>query len=237
VAEFQVDCLSSGLSSLKHCCFSPDGRLIAAASSNVVYLWDITYSDPHPVRTFDDHTMNITSLTFSSPSSLISISEDKSVKFWEIDILSTHQEPTTPKTTLSIAASIECVALQIGDEIAISCDSAGVVKIWDIMTGFCKKSFQCPKHSSPRRRIGLIDGRLTNFYESGLDVCFEDMGSGAVVRVVPIENVAVDLKLSEDGSKLFAICSVSGPLRTPTTSRQYRHRQGLVDVHATLFSG
>ena len=68
-----------------YCCFSPNGGLIAVAAGNIVYVWDITSLDPHVVKTFTRHTEEITSLAFSSPSSLISSSRDSSVKFWQID--------------------------------------------------------------------------------------------------------------------------------------------------------
>ena len=80
---------------VKCCCFSPDGRLIAAvgdniiaASGNIIYVWDVASSNPHLIETFIGHTMTISSLKFSSPSSLISASYDKSVKFWQISTLS-----------------------------------------------------------------------------------------------------------------------------------------------------
>ena len=53
-------------------CFSPDDRLIAAAASHTVYIWNITGSDPHPIETFVGHTDDVTSLVFTS--SLISAS-------------------------------------------------------------------------------------------------------------------------------------------------------------------
>jgi len=63
----------------RHCCFSADHRFLAAAADSTTYVWDID-SDTHPVQAFSGHIETITSLTF--PTSLISSSEDKSVKFW-----------------------------------------------------------------------------------------------------------------------------------------------------------
>ena len=68
----------------QYCCFSPDGRLVAVAAGSTAYVWDITGSEPHLSDTFIGHTEDITSLVFSSSSSLISASQDKSVKFWII---------------------------------------------------------------------------------------------------------------------------------------------------------
>ena len=59
----------------EHCCFSPDGRLVAVVVNGIAYIWDITSSEPHLIETFAGHTKHITSLIFSSPSSLISASQ------------------------------------------------------------------------------------------------------------------------------------------------------------------
>ena len=61
-------------------CFSPDGRLITVTSETTVYIWDITNPDPCLIETLTGHTKSITSLVFSSPSSLTSASHDKSVR-------------------------------------------------------------------------------------------------------------------------------------------------------------
>ena len=81
----------------QYCCFSPDGRLVAVATDSTVYVWDITGSEPHLVETFIGHTEDITSLVFSSPSSLISASQDKSVKFWKIGTSSASVGSYNPK--------------------------------------------------------------------------------------------------------------------------------------------
>jgi WD40 repeat protein len=70
VAEFQV----VNDDDIQYCCFSPDGRLIAAAAGRAIHVWDITNSDPYPIETLVGHTDDITSLVFSSPFSLISAS-------------------------------------------------------------------------------------------------------------------------------------------------------------------
>ena len=51
----------------KHCCFSPDGRLVAVSCGPIAYVWNIANSVPHLVSRFTGHTDAITSLIFSSP--------------------------------------------------------------------------------------------------------------------------------------------------------------------------
>ena len=122
IAEFHV-----ANDDLEYCCFSPDGRLIAAAARNTAYVWDITSPDPHLVETFVGHTNEIWSLVFSSPSSLISASYDETVKFWKIGVLSTG--PVSADSGSS--SSIWSVSLQEKSGIAISVDKEGMVKTWE----------------------------------------------------------------------------------------------------------
>ena len=35
----------------EYCCFSPDGRLVAVAAGNTIYIWDITTPDPYLIET------------------------------------------------------------------------------------------------------------------------------------------------------------------------------------------
>jgi len=101
---------------ITHCCFSPDGRLVAAAAGDTAYVWDITGQGPHPVETFVGHTNQITSLVFSSPSSLISTSEDRLVKFWQISPLSTSPVAIDLEST---SPPIQSISLQAGAGVAI----------------------------------------------------------------------------------------------------------------------
>ena len=70
VTEFQV------AESIFHCFFSHDDRLLAVAGVKTAYCWDITTSEPQLVNAFIGHTHLITSLIFSSPTTLISASMD-----------------------------------------------------------------------------------------------------------------------------------------------------------------
>ena len=91
VAEFHITA-----SYINYCSFSPNGGLIAVVVDRTVNVWDITSSDPCIIKTFVGHTETIGSLTFSSPSSLISSSFDKSIKFWQIGTSLTDPAMTDP---------------------------------------------------------------------------------------------------------------------------------------------
>ena len=67
--------------------FSPDGKLLAAAAANSIWIWDLSGGGMEPRKPLNAHSAPVTSLVFLpglSPLSLVSGSEDKSLKIWEI---------------------------------------------------------------------------------------------------------------------------------------------------------
>ena len=196
VAQFHV----AG-NNVKHCCFSPDGRLVAAAAGRIIYVWDVASSDPHLVETFVGHTADITSLVFS-PSYLISTSDDRSVRFWQTSVMSTVHIPNGPGFIPPGSASIWSVSLQAG--IAITSDSAGVVKIWDILTGLCKSSFQTPAEGTTWRDAQLIDGRLILIYCKDQKIHIWDAEKGEHLQTLNT-SWCNGLRISGDRSKIFCL--------------------------------
>jgi len=205
VAKFHMD-----NDYVQYCCFSPDGMHVAVTADSTAYIWDITSSDPHLVETFIGHTSYITSLAFLSPSSLISESNDKSIKFWQIGTLSTDPVKTDPKSTPLTSVPIQSITLQAKDGIALSSDSDGVIRIWDISTGICKTSFQTPAKGSCRRDIQFIDGRFTFVWYANKKIHIWDPEKGELLQTVDTPGDWVQrFKISGDGSKILCLSSQS----------------------------
>jgi len=201
VAEFHI---TSGNTS--YCCFSPDGRLVAVAAGSTAYVWDITGLDPCLVGTFIGHIKNITSLAFSSPTSLTSASEDQSIKFWQIGASRITPLGTGLKSTPLTSALIKSITLQAKDGITISIDSDGVVRIWDVSTGSCKTSFQTPAKDSSYRDIQLIDGRLIFVWHAVEKIHIWDIEKGELLKTMDASrNQLSDLRISGDGTKVFCL--------------------------------
>ena len=198
VAEFHI-----ASSYISCCCFSPDGKLVAVATDETAYVWDITSSDPHLVGTFIGHTEHITSLAFSSSSSLISASFDQSVKFWKIGTPSTESAVTDPNSTSLTSAPIKSTALQAKDEIIFTCDSDGVVKTWDISTGLCKASFQTPAKDFDKSDMQLSNGRLLFVWYANRKIHIWDAEKEELLFAVDPSGEPEDLKISGDGSRVF----------------------------------
>ena len=192
-----------------YCCFSPDGKLIAAAVYETAYVWDIVHSVPHPIETFTGHTNIITALAFYSPSSLISASYDSSVKFWKVGALSSEPIETNLDSTSSPSHKYVSTTLQAKDGIIITSDSDGTVKIWDISTGLCKESFQTPATDSGygyHRDCQFIDGRLVFAWNVEEKIYIYGAGKGEIILSAreswqPMN----DLRIGGDGSIIFCL--------------------------------
>ena len=189
------------------CCFSPDGKSVACAAGEIIYIWDISSSDPCLVETFFGHTGAVTSLAFSSPSLLISTSDDKSVRFWKINPLSKNPVPNDPKPILFTSFPIKSISLQAKDGISISSDSDGVIKIWDILTGLCEASFHTPVDTNSWRDICLIDGRLTVVWLMDEGICIWDVEKSELLQKIKISfnHPLSDLRISGDKSMVFCV--------------------------------
>jgi len=187
------------------CCFSPDNKVVAACSGDTIYVWDIAGSEPHLLETFKGHTGKISSLVFSF-SSLISASYDCSVKFWQIGTSSTDPVLADSKCISSTSASIKSITLQGKDGIAISSHSDGMVRIWDILTGLCKTSFQTPAKGCHQMDTRLTDGRVISVWHTYREMSVWDNGKGELLRTVDMPSgVLTDLRISGDGSKFFCL--------------------------------
>ena len=203
MVEFQVT-----RSDTKYCCFSPDGRLVAIAGGNTAYVWDITNSNPHLVETFIGHTKDITSLAFSSPITLISASEDGSVKFWQIGAPSMDPALIGPESAPLTSAPIKAITLCAEDGIAITIDSDSIVKTWDISTGLHKASFQTPAKGN-KRDVRLINGKLIIVWNADEKIHIWDEEKQEPLLEIYVFGSIEDLRISGDGSRVFTLHSQS----------------------------
>ena len=199
--------LQSPGGSFKKCCFSPDGKFVAGSTGGIIYIWNITGLAPCLVETLTGHIDDITSLVFSS--SLISSSWHGSVKFWQTSALPVDLATTDSESTPLASAEIKSVSLQATNGIAISSDSAGVVKTWDILTGLCKASFQTPAIGYTYGDAWLIEDRLTFVWLEHKDgkIHVWDVEEGESLQILDIQSThwPKDFRISTDGSKVFLL--------------------------------
>ena len=180
------------------CCFSPDGRLIAVAYGRRTKIWNITGSDPCFIGSLVHHSVAIASLVFSSHSTLISISEDGSVKFWQLDTSSTDLVVTDQKSIPLTPAPTKPVALKAKNGPIIPSDLPdGVKKTWGILTGLCKGSLQIPAEDSHHNKLIFV-------WYTDSEINIWDAEKGELLQTINMPGDAVyDLRVSGDGSKVL----------------------------------
>jgi len=188
------------------CCFSPDQRLVAATTFNpyTINVWDITGSDPHLLYNFIGHTRHITSLAFSSHSTLISASMDRSVKFWQIGASSTDSNVTDPRSTSLTLAPTKSTALKPKNGLIPSDLPDGVIKTWGILTGLHNGSLQIPAEGSHQSNTQLIGNKLIFVWYADEMINIWDAEKGELLQTINVPAGGVgDLRISGDGSKVF----------------------------------
>jgi len=204
IAELQnpgEDCTS--------CQFSPDSKSVACGVENIIYLWDITSPAPHLIETFVGHSYSINSITFSSY--LISSSWDSSVKIWQFGTSSVEQAATDSEPTSLGSVPITSIRLQKNDGIALSFDSAGVVRSWDILTGLCTGSFHTPVEDLTLGDMQLVNNWLILVWYTGVHIYILNTKEGASPLVVDAlwKSQFMNPKISGDGSKVFFLADRS----------------------------
>ena len=188
------------------CCLSLDSRLVAITAGGIIYIWDITSCNPYLVATLPGHNEDITSLVFSSPSTLISASKDRSVRFWQVGALSADPAVKNLGSSPITFPLISSISLQASDGIAISSDIDGVVKTWDIPTSLCKVSPKSTAEGYKHGDVKIINSRLVFVWHADEKINIWDPKKGKFLLQadIPGHNM-LDLRISGDGSKIFCI--------------------------------
>jgi len=188
-----------------HCCFSPNGKLIAVVVSFTIYLWDTAGPSPRLIQTFTGHSSIITSLVFSSPYSLISASQDRSIKFWQISTSPVDPGAPSTKFTSLTPTQIMSVSLQARDGLAFSLNLAGVVKTWNILTGHCEKSYKTQIERVEYADIQLINDRVIIVWKDfGFNIYVWDARKGKL-RSITTAGIIWDLRMVRDGSRVLLL--------------------------------
>lgn len=171
--------------------------LISSFSHNLIQFWDIGASPLSLVIT-NSKSVQHAPVLFSS--FLNSSFHHKLSKLWHAGTSSLGLVKAGSEST----ASIQSISLEADRGIAVSLDSTGVVRTWDISTGHPMASFHTPMSHHQLGDIQLIDGRLILAWLGG-GICIWDVEKGETIQVlaVPWRSRATGPRISKDGSKVF----------------------------------
>ena len=188
------------------CCFSPDNRLVAVTAGYNVCVWNITGLHSYLVETFVGHTDHITSLVFSSPSTIISASWDRSVRFWQIGASFANPVVTDSKST-PLSSAPRSIALKPRNGAIIPCNLPdGVMKTWGISAHLSKQSLQIPTKDSHQSVVQPISNKVIFVWYIDGKVNIWDAEKGELLQTINVPGgVVKDLRVSGDGSKVFCL--------------------------------
>ena len=189
------------------CCFSPDGRLIAAGAYDIIYLWDISSPDPCLIQTLTEHIGYISSLVFPSSLTIISPSNtDYSIKFWQIGVSSADPVAPESESTSFAPVPIRSVSLQAKNGLAFSLDLEGVMKIWDILTGCCKKTYNTQARNVRCGDMQSIGGRpIIVWHETAQKFDILDAEKDELQTVYLPCWSPLGLRITGDGSRILEL--------------------------------
>lgn len=120
--------------------FSPDGQLLAGSDGQTLRLWDVKTGKCCQI--LSGYTSQIWSVAFSPNGQLLAASDNEQVGLWNV------QTGERLRYWHGYTASVESywsLAFDATGTRVVSGDAAGTVRIWDLATGDCLKSFHQPK--------------------------------------------------------------------------------------------
>ncbi|KAK8403839.1 hypothetical protein O3P69_000132 [Scylla paramamosain] len=110
---------------LTHCCSHPTQRLVVTASKDTTFrLWDFRETI-HSVSVFQGHTESVTSVCFTREDKVVSGSDDRSVKVWDV------KNMRSPLATIRLDSPVNRLAVSPTNVIAIPHDNRHV-RLYDL---------------------------------------------------------------------------------------------------------
>ena len=182
--------------------FSPDGTLVASASSDrTVKLWDLTTGMLR--RTFEGHSDWVLCVAFSPDSTLVaSASSDKTVKLWD---------PTTGvmrRTFEGHSERVSRVAFSPDGSLVLSASFGETVKLWDSATGAVRHTFEDHSGTFVFGVAFSPDGSLVALASSDKTVKLWDPATGVVRRTLKGHSDSVsDVAFSPDSGLVASASS------------------------------
>nr|XP_031300688.1 WD repeat-containing protein 37 isoform X5 [Camelus dromedarius] len=145
---------------LTHCCTHPTQRLVVTSSRDTTFrLWDFRDPSIHSVNVFQGHTDTVTSAVFTVGDNVVSGSDDRTVKVWDL------KNMRSPIATIRTDSAINRINVCVGQKIIALPHDNRQVRLFD-MSGV--RLARLPRSSRQVRRVPhLVTGAAGRAWDVG----------------------------------------------------------------------
>ncbi|KAM4543860.1 WD repeat-containing protein 37 [Fundulus diaphanus] len=112
---------------LTHCCTHPTQRLVVTSSRDTTFrLWDFRDPSIHSVNVFQGHTDTVTSAVFTVGDNVVSGSDDRTVKVWDL------KNMRSPITTIRTDSAVNRISVSANQRIIALPHDNRQVRLFDM---------------------------------------------------------------------------------------------------------
>ncbi|XP_075068181.1 WD repeat-containing protein 37 isoform X1 [Mixophyes fleayi] len=112
---------------LTHCCTHPTQRLVVTASRDTTFrLWDFRDPSIHSVNVFQGHTDTVTSAVFTVGDNVVSGSDDRTVKVWDL------KNMRSPIATIRTDSAVNRISVSVSQRIIALPHDNRQVRLFDM---------------------------------------------------------------------------------------------------------
>ncbi|CAH2282086.1 WD repeat-containing 37 isoform X1 [Pelobates cultripes] len=112
---------------LTHCCTHPTQRLVVTSSRDTTFrLWDFRDPSIHSVNVFQGHTDTVTSAVFTVGDNVVSGSDDRTVKVWDL------KNMRSPIATIRTDSAVNRISVSVGQKIIALPHDNRQVRLFDM---------------------------------------------------------------------------------------------------------
>uniref|UniRef100_A0A8C8DXD3 WD repeat-containing protein 37 n=1 Tax=Oryzias sinensis TaxID=183150 RepID=A0A8C8DXD3_9TELE len=152
---------------LTHCCTHPTQRLVVTSSRDTTFrLWDFRDPSIHSVNVFQGHTDTVTSAVFTVGDNVVSGSDDRTVKVWDL------KNMRSPIATIRTDSAVNRISVSVNQKIIALPHDNRQVRLFD-MSGVRLARLPRSNRQGHRRMvccsIWCEDNSTCNLFTCGFD--------------------------------------------------------------------
>ncbi|XP_017165426.1 WD repeat-containing protein 37 isoform X6 [Poecilia reticulata] len=152
---------------LTHCCTHPNQRLVVTSSRDTTFrLWDFRDPSIHSVNVFQGHTDTVTSAVFTVGDNVVSGSDDRTVKVWDL------KNMRSPIATIRTDSAVNRISVSVNQKIIALPHDNRQVRLFD-MSGVRLARLPRSNRQGHRRMVCCSawceDNAACNLFTCGFD--------------------------------------------------------------------